>query len=94
MPRPKLKLVKGHELMGRRPGWRPRTFTSAEEMLDEVRGIMFADKRPTAKLAADVGVSPSTVNNIRTGKTRWPRQTTLFPLLDALGKGLRIVEKG
>ena len=73
-----------------RPQWRPKTFTSAEAMMDEVRNILDADKQTQRLIAARVGVSPSTIGNIASGKTRWPRATTLFPLLKAMGKRLAI----
>jgi transcriptional regulator with XRE-family HTH domain len=79
--------------MGKVLAWKPRTFTSAEALLEEVQELIHADKRTFTVLASAANVSPSTINNIASGKTRWPRQTTLFPLLAALGYQLRI-EKG
>jgi transcriptional regulator with XRE-family HTH domain len=64
--------------------WKPKTFTSAEAMLEEVRGIIFKDGRTYKVIAEDTGVSGSTIGNIASGKTRWPRHTTLFPLLKAM----------
>lgn len=75
------------------PTWRPRTFTSAETLLDEVRQISFASKRKNKTLAAGIGVHPSTIGNINSGKTKWPRPTTLFPLIGALGYTLQMVPK-
>lgn len=75
------------------PLWRPRTFTSAEAMLDEVRTHLSQDKRTNHAIANVVGVAPGTVYNITSGKTRWPRPTTLFPLLHALGLELQVVPK-
>jgi DNA-binding phage protein len=76
-----------------KPAWKPRTFTSAEAMLDEVRAIIHADQRSVKEIAHDVGVSTTTIYNIRIGHTRWPRQTTLFPLLKAMGKRISIVDE-
>lgn len=70
--------------------WRPRVYTSAEEMLSEVRAIVVKDDRTAKAIAADTGVSPTTISNIISGKTRWPRQSTLFPLLNTLGYQLSI----
>src|SRR5262245_11856766 len=70
--------------------WKPRTFTSAEAMLDEVRTQIFRDGRKYKDIAIEVGVSHSTISNVATGKTRWPRHTTLFPLLSALGYRLEL----
>jgi len=72
------------------PLWRPKTFTSAEAMLEEVRTLIHADGNTQKIIAVKTGVAPSTIGNIATGKTKWPRSTTLFPLLDALGYQLSI----
>ena len=73
--------------------WKPRTFTSAEAMLDEVRVMVHTDGRTQKEIAKATGVAPTTVGNIATGKTKWPRQTTLFPLLKALHKKLQIIDE-
>jgi len=75
-----------------RPTWKPKTFTSAEAMLEEVRNLVHAYPAAQRVLAEKAGVSPSTINNLASGKTRWPRQTTLFPLLKSLGKRISIVD--
>lgn len=72
---------------------RPRSFTSAERMLEELRQQIFIDGRPYKQIAADVGVSCSTIRNIAGGNTRWPRHTTLFPLISALGLTLELRSK-
>lgn len=75
------------------PMWKPKTFTSAEAMMDEVRAILHADRHTQKVIADRVGVSHSTISNISSGKTRWPRATTLFPLLDELGYRVSIQRK-
>lgn len=75
------------------PMWKPKTFTSAEAMMDEVRSILHADGETQRVIAARVGVAPSTIGNIASGKTRWPRATTLFPLLDQLGYRISLQRK-
>ena len=75
------------------PMWKPKTFTSAEAMMEEVRAIIAADHETQRVIAARVGVAPATIGNIASGKTRWPRQSTLFPLLDTLGYRLSIQRK-
>lgn len=72
---------------------RPRNFTSAEAMLDEVRRQIFMDGRPYRIIATQTSVSLSTIHNIASGKTRWPRHTTLFPLIAALGLELTLHRK-
>lgn len=72
---------------------RPKSFTSAEKMLDEVRELIFKDGRPYRTIAEKVGVGHSTINAIASGKTRWPRHTTLFPLMAALGYRMQLVKE-
>lgn len=67
-----------------------RTFTSAEAVLDKVREGIFIDGRPYHVIAVATGVSTTTVQNIARGKTQWPRHTTLFPLIAALGMQLSV----
>lgn len=64
---------------------RPKTFTAAEQMLEAVREELFLSGLTYKALSLKVNVSESTIKNLMTGKTRWPRPTTLFPLLEALG---------
>lgn len=71
---------------------RPKSFTSAEKMLDEVRQLIFKDGRPYRLIAEGVGVGHSTIANIASGKTRWPRHTTLFPLMVVLGYKIQLVK--
>ena len=73
---------------------KPRVFTSAERLIEEVRKDIFASGEHYKTLATQVGVSASTIGNLANGKTRWPRPTTLFPLLNALGMELRLIKKG
>lgn len=69
---------------------RPRSFTKAEEVLDEIRERIHMDGRTKTQIAVASGVSSTTIGNIASAKTRWPRHTTLFPLLAALRMHLRI----
>ena len=70
---------------------RPRTFTSAEKLIEEVRQGIFADGRKYSDIARLTGVSATTVGNLARGKTIWPRSTTLFPMLGALGLSIQLV---
>ncbi len=72
---------------------RPRVFTTAEAVIEDVRKEIFDDGDPYRKIAARCNVSATTIGNLASGKTRWPRPTTLFPLLNALGLEMRIVRK-
>ena len=73
---------------------KPRTFTSAELLIEEVRNAIFAEKTGYQVIADKCSVSRTTIQNLATGKTRWPRPTTLFPLLQSLGLEMRITKKG
>jgi hypothetical protein len=70
---------------------KPRNYTSAEEVLDAVREAIYVDGRPYRVLGNAAGVSLSTVYNIATGKTTWPRHTTLFPLMHVLGIRMEVI---
>lgn len=72
---------------------RKRSYTTAEALIEEVRNNIFRDGRSYKEIAAETGVAQSTINNLATGKTRWPRPTTLFPALDALGLEMQMVKK-
>lgn len=69
-----------------------RSFTAAEQMIAEVREKVLTDGRTYTVLAGKAGVSPTTIGNLAMGKTRWPRPTTLFPLLVALRMHLELVD--
>jgi transcriptional regulator with XRE-family HTH domain len=69
---------------------RPETFTTPERMLKHVRDQMFKSGRTNKEIADSCGVGISTINNLMTGKTRWPRPATLFPLLEALGLEIKL----
>ena len=73
---------------------KPRSLTTADRLIEEVRQQIFRDGRSYKAVAADVGVSATTIANLARGKTIWPRPTTLFPTLDAVGLEMRIVKKG
>jgi transcriptional regulator with XRE-family HTH domain len=69
---------------------RPQTFTTPERMLKHVRDHLFKSGRTNKEIAESCGVSPTTINSLMTGRTRWPRPTTLFPLLEALGLEIKL----
>ena len=75
---------------GYRP--KPRSFTSAEKMLEAMRERVFKDGRTYTVIASATKVSPTTIRNLASGKTRWPRPTTLFPLMRALGVHIELVD--
>lgn len=75
------------------PLWKPKSYTSAEAMLEEVRELIHMDGSTQKEIAAETGVAQSTIGNIASGKTKWPRSTTLFPLLDTLGYRISLQRK-
>jgi len=64
--------------------FKPRTFTSAEAVIDALRSELFASGRSWSDIAKQANCSPSTVQRLASGKTKWPARTTLFPLLASL----------
>ena len=72
---------------------RPKTFTSQEALIEAVREEIFTSRKLYRIIAHECNVSPSTVANLASGKTRWPRPTTLFPLIHYLGFDLALVRR-
>lgn len=69
---------------------RPRTYTTAEEMIDSVREAMFASGLTHKHIATGAKVSVSTVYNLMSGKTKWPKPTTLFPVMQVIGMSITV----
>lgn len=63
----------------------------AELLLREVRMEVY-NYHPV-ELAQRVGVSRSTIESFRSGRTKWPRHATLFALLDAMGYKLVLMKR-
>ena len=68
----------------------PRTFTKAEQVIKYMSDLVIMQNTTYAKIAEGVGVAGSTIGNLANGKTRWPRPTTLFPLMHYLNVHLEI----
>lgn len=73
---------------------RPRRLTKAEQLIERVREGILTTNMTRKQLALKCHVSATTVGNLAIGKTRWPRPTTLFPIVEALGMELKLVQKG
>ena len=73
-----------------RPNLKPRTFTKAEQVIEYMASLVIADGRPYSKIAEGVGVAGSTIGKLANRSTRWPRPTTLFPLMQAMNVHLEI----
>lgn len=71
---------------------RPRTFTANEEFIDRLRELIFESQIHYKDLAASCGLAISTVQRLASGGTKWPRPTTLFPVLHALGYGMQLTK--
>lgn len=69
---------------------RPKSFTTNEALIDALRSEIFKSKMTYKDIAHKVGCNSTTIHNLASGKTRWPRPTTLFPLLQVLGKRIYI----
>jgi len=61
---------------------------SRSRLMDEVRAKIMSDGRGYKAIAEKANVSPSTIGNLATGRTKWPR--TIFNTLHALGYTLDI----
>jgi len=73
---------------------RKRSFTEAEAFIDDIREHLLRYGKGYSYIAERCGISTSTVHNLASGKTKWPRPTTLFPLIRVLGLELQVVAKG
>lgn len=71
---------------------RPRTFTSNEAFIDELRQIVMTSGLTYQRIAVECNLSATTVQRLASGQTTWPRHTTLFAILAAMKKKLAIVE--
>lgn len=61
---------------------RPRTFTEPERVIEYLAERIITDGRPYRLIAADIGVSTSTLANIARRYTKWPRPFTFFAVLN------------
>lgn len=60
---------------------KPRAFTRAEVVIDYLAEKIITDKRTYKQIADACGVSTSTIQNIASRTTKWPRPTTFFAVL-------------
>lgn len=61
---------------------RPRNFTKAELVIEFLAEKIITDQRGYKKIAEDCGVSVSTIGNIASRQTKWPRPNTFFAVLN------------
>jgi hypothetical protein len=63
-----------------------RPAETAEEILQELRLAIMASARTYEQIGkAAGGLSATTIHNIASDKTKWPRPSTLFPLASYFG---------
>ena len=72
---------------------RPSVYTAHERFIDSLRQAVLTSGRSYKDIAGECKVAGSTVGNVASGKTRWPRYTTLFPLAEAMGKRVVLMDK-
>ncbi len=72
---------------------RPRTFTAAEQVMEELSDMILSCGETYEQLAQQVGCSKGTLQRVASRQTKWPRPTTLFPLMAHFGAGFQIANK-
>lgn len=60
--------------------------TDRDKLMDQIRRDLY--ELDTEMIANRVGVGKSTIYSIRSGRTKWPRDTTLLVLIHVLGYSL------
>lgn len=60
----------------------PRIFTAAEQVIEFISVRIMQSGLTYKQIAEDTGFSKSTIGNIASRKTKWPRGPTLFALLN------------
>lgn len=71
----------------------PRTFTKAEQVIEELSDMIMESGETYREIAERVGCAPSTVRNVASRDTKWPRPSTLFPLLAHFGASFEMRRK-
>lgn len=71
---------------------KPKTFTSSEAIIELLSQKIFASKHTYKDIAKECNVSNSTIANVASRKTRWPRPTTFFALLVYFNMTITITE--
>lgn len=69
---------------------KPQTFTSRERLIQAIVDEIYSSGKTFKKIAEECNLGTATVQRLASGSTRWPRATTLFPLLDALNIHIEI----
>ena len=61
-----------------------------EDVMNRIRRRMYL--YDASDLADIAGVSARTIYAVRSGRSKWPRGTTLFPILEAIGFDLVLID--
>lgn len=69
---------------------RTKAYPDREKIMQEVRQALW-DYGDMPRLAEYTGISVSCLNNLRGGRTQWPRPETMLIILPYLGLELRLV---
>lgn len=72
---------------------KPRVYTRSEQVMDMLRGKIYASEHDYRVIARRCGVSESTIYAIRRGATRWPRPATFFALIEFFDLQLVLAER-
>lgn len=60
---------------------KPRNFTAAEDVIRHLSSRIMTSGRTYQQIADGTNLSNSTIANIASGKTTWPRPKTFFALI-------------
>jgi hypothetical protein len=64
---------------------RPNSFTTRDAFINEVRQRLLTCGSTYKTIAEDCKLSPTTIQRLATGDTRWPSHKTLWSVLGRLG---------
>lgn len=68
----------------------PKQYLISDDVMFQIRMKMHHWR--AADLAEAAGVCEGTIYGIRCGRTRWPRGSTLFPIIEALGMEVTLID--
>lgn len=71
---------------------KPQTFTAPEALIDQVAEFIITDGRTYKQFAAECSLSTNTIQRLASRQTRWPRATTLFPILAKLNVAISLTK--
>ncbi len=69
-----------------------RNYDSREVFIATLQEEILASGKTYNQLAKEANVSHTTIQGLACGRTKWPKYTTLFPLVKALGLKLEVTK--